>query len=160
LPNRILKRSSGFTLIELMIVVAIVGILAAVAVPNFLSYQAKARQAEAKGVLGGTFIAATAVFFSEQGTYVLTNIGALNFLPVGTPRYSYWFDVSGTPTAIPGGSTATVPCNVNISPAGVRASMTAFTAGARGNIDGDATCDDWLLDDSRTLTNTSNDVVN
>lgn len=159
MSNRILKRSSGFTLIELMIVVAIVGILAAVAIPNFMTYQAKARQAEAKVILGGAFIAATSVFFSERGTYVLSNISDLSFAPVGTPRYSYWFDVNGTPTAIPGGSTATIPCNVNSSPAGVLASSVAFTAGAKGNIDGDSTCDEWLVNDSRLLANTSNDVA-
>ena len=142
-----------------MIVVAIVGILAAVAIPNFMTYQAKARQAEAKVILGGAFIAATSVFFSERGTYVLSSISDLSFAPVGTPRYSYWFDVNGTPTAIPGGNTATAPCNVNTTPAGVLASSVAFTAAAKGNIDGDPTCDEWLVNDSKSLSNTSNDVA-
>jgi len=38
-----LKRQDGFTLVELMVVVAIIGLLSAVAVPNFKKYQAKAK---------------------------------------------------------------------------------------------------------------------
>ena len=157
--TRVPKGSKGFTLIELMIVVAIVGILVAVAIPNFLTYQAKARQAEAKAVLGGIFTAATTVMYAQSGTYLITDISQLAFTPTGTPKYSYWFDVSGTPTAIPGGSTATAPCDVNSAPAGVATSATGFTAGARGNIDGDPTCDDWLINDNKVLTNTSNDAT-
>jgi prepilin-type N-terminal cleavage/methylation domain-containing protein len=43
-----LKHKSGFTLIELMIVVAIIGILAAIAIPNFLRFQLKAKTSEGK----------------------------------------------------------------------------------------------------------------
>jgi type IV pilus assembly protein PilA len=66
------RGQKGFTLIELMIVVAIIGILAAIAIPNFLRFQLRARSSEGK-----TNIAAIRTseesFQAEFGNYVSTS---------------------------------------------------------------------------------------
>jgi type IV pilus assembly protein PilA len=159
---RAVSDNRGFTLIELMIVVAIIGILAAIAIPNFLTYQAKARQTEAKLALGAIFTAATTVMQAQNGSYVISNIRDLGYLPTGTTKYNYWFPVSGAATLVPGGSTVPAPCDTapSAAPASTPAASTAaFTAAAKGQIDSDDTCDEWGINDSRILTNTVNDVA-
>ncbi len=62
-------RRGGFTLIELMIVVAIIGILAAIAIPNFLRFQLKAKSSEGKTNIAAIRTAEES-YFAEYGTYV------------------------------------------------------------------------------------------
>ena len=93
-----LRNKKGFTLIELMIVVAIIGILAAIAIPNFLNYQCKAKQSEAKQSLG-TIAKNEVAYFAEHDTYS-NSLGALGFATVGNARYTY--GVSGSDTAFTG----------------------------------------------------------
>ena len=59
---------AGFTLIELMVVVAIIGILAVIAIPNFLSYQARSRRSEAYMNLAAVARLQTA-YLAERGEY-------------------------------------------------------------------------------------------
>ena len=66
---RKLRNRKGFTLVELMIVVAIIGILAAIAIPNFLNFRLKAKTSEAKSNLGA--IRSTQVaYYAEWNSYV------------------------------------------------------------------------------------------
>src|SRR5256712_5052735 len=85
-----MKGNKGFTLIDLMIVVAIIGILAAIAIPNFMTYQAKSRQSEAKVGLGGIFTTATS-YFAENGTFSVLPTG-LGYAPAGSPKYTFSYN--------------------------------------------------------------------
>ena len=123
------KKDKGFTLIELMIVVAIIGILAAIAIPNFLRYQAKTKQSEAKTNLGAIFTSQV-TYFGEEDTYA--NISNIGWAPEGTTRYAYTMTT---------------------------ADADSFTAEAEGNIDADSATDIWQMDDTRAMDNTSNDVT-
>ena len=68
--------SKGFTLIELMIVIAIIGILAAIAIPNFIAYRDKAYCGYAEGDAQNT-LAALSSYFSEPGRTDLPTIPEL-----------------------------------------------------------------------------------
>jgi type IV pilus assembly protein PilA len=69
------KNQWGFTLIELMIVVAIIGILAAIAIPMYLDYTTRSQVAEGLTVAGGAKSAVTE-FYQDRGTYPANNAEA------------------------------------------------------------------------------------
>jgi type IV pilus assembly protein PilA len=151
-----LKGKKGFTLIELMIVVAIIGILAAIAIPNFLKFQAKSKQSEAKTNLKGIYTAETG-YFGENNAY--SGFDAANWQPVGVARYHYTLTgaLTGNSSLEKGvdvtGSTAWVT-----TPALGAAPSQQFTAGAAGNVDNDGDLDLWIINDANVLTNSANDV--
>jgi type IV pilus assembly protein PilA len=140
------RGKKGFTLIELMIVVAIIGILAAIAIPNFLKFQAKSKQSEAKTNLKAVFTAQTA-YFGENNSY--GSFASINYIPVGT-RFLYSY-LSGTD------NTGLVP--VLAPPTATPAwDNVSFLAVAVGNIDNDPAFDEWTINEGNILTNTQNDV--
>ncbi len=140
------RRGSGFTLIELMIVVAIIGILAAIAIPNFLRFQARARQSEVKTNLKAIFTSSKAAFV-EAGRL---DCGFCAWRPEGTNRYTYRAH-NGTAEVVldgsDGGAVQGVPA------AAVDTLYGHFTANAMGNIDGDSFLDGWMINDHNDLCN-------
>jgi prepilin-type N-terminal cleavage/methylation domain-containing protein len=70
------NNSKGFTLIELMIVIAIIGILAAIAIPNFIAYRDKAFCSRAESD-GQNVLAALASYFSEPNNTTMPSVADL-----------------------------------------------------------------------------------
>jgi type IV pilus assembly protein PilA len=189
-PVRMLKSQSGFSLIELMIVVAIIGILATIAIPNFTRFQARAKQSEAKGNLAGIYSAEKA-FYAEWSSYrgVLPDVG---FVPEG--RLNYHIGFGGVGPVIPApfqpqaayqacvstGATAAT-CNANFQ---LTANMPAFAvmastvcgetdsdttptaitfqATARGRISTSTTATDdvWTINSQKITCNRQNGILN
>ncbi len=84
------QNKNGFSLIELLIVVAIIGILSIIAIPQYGYYKKKARQAEAKNGLAGIYSAENA-FYLEYSTYTCI-LNVIGYSPLGMAFYNIGFD--------------------------------------------------------------------
>ena len=157
---KVLQR--GFTLVELMIVVAIIGILAAIAIPNFQKFQARARQAEAKSNLKGIY-SAKHTQMADSESYDCPSNDFCGWAPQGEVRYSYHEGTAGADsvqlaTMASAGSACNTAPTGTAETSGVNNASQTFTAGASGDVDNDVDCDQWTIDDLGKLTNVTPDV--
>ncbi|MGA1597972.1 MAG: type IV pilin protein [bacterium] len=119
----------GFSLIEMMIVVAIIGILATLAYPSLEAYLLRTRQSEAQTTLSAIYTAQK-IHYATQQAYA-TTLDALDVKIESAAVYLYTLSSSAS----------------------------GFTATATANLDDDAALDTWTIDQDKTLQNTINDIT-
>ncbi|HET7233986.1 MAG TPA: prepilin-type N-terminal cleavage/methylation domain-containing protein [Longimicrobium sp.] len=90
-----LRNSKGFTLIELMIVVVIIGILAALAIPRFTQASARAKEKEADGILKQVYTLQQ-TYYANNGTYA-ADFTTLTTVGWETPTGMKWFTAPSSP---------------------------------------------------------------
>lgn len=140
LTAKFFRLSRGFTLLELIIVVIVIGIIAALAIPRFMASTTKSKTAEASQILKQVHVQERA-YRQEYDTYWGNGVTAdgsnpMNFAKLGvtimqSARYTY--SIEATPTS--------------------------FRCTATANLDDDPTVDTWTIDDGGALIQTTNDVV-
>ena len=123
------KRFHGFSLMEVMIVVVIHRILAALAYSNLEKYLKRARQTEAKTNLSAIYTAQK-IYFSLHQSYA-DDINKLDLSLVQGSPYTFT----------------------------IEASTSTLKAQAEGNIDDDDALDNWIIDQDKNLFNTIDDVT-
>ena len=128
-----LRNSRGITLIELMIVVVIIGIIAALAIPRFMNTTARTKQVEAKGILKQIYTMERS-WFQEHGSYT-DDIAALGVELMAQRWHEYSIVTNGV-------------------------SFTATAHAAAPGVDDDPAPDTWIVDSTGEIRAVSDDVKN
>lgn len=174
--KRFFRNPSGFTLVELMVVVAIIGILSAIAVPNFKKYQAKSKQSEAKIQLAAiynsevgtqsdydTYATCLSMMGYEQSPRGYYTVGFLTGLDAiakfsgcssggitGAGASAAPTDRITVPIAQLAAVTANKPATLTLAST---ATQTTFDASAEASISSTVTHDRWSIDETKKLSN-------
>lgn len=151
------QKKSGFTLIELMVVVAIIALLSLVALPKYWGFQAKAKRAEAYLNLSALHTAEK-LYWAEHGAYTNKLLGSdsLDWQPEGQANYSYGFGGTAHTNYVPGKSGVDVAELNKYTHADDR----GFTVAAIADIDGDGKFDILTIDQNREIKIVQDDLGN
>lgn len=171
----------GFTLIELMVVVAILGILAAIAIANYSTYTARARQAEAKIALASIHNLEES-FFNEYGAFI-DDFSAIGYMPEGLKRHYtigwrtqtsadvvtgyeggidiFFYDYINVPASWGLNDSGNPECDITNARTGLNAARSGtslnpqdFEVKARGVLRNGIPCDEWTMNHEKLLSNT------
>ena len=124
-------KQKGFSLVELMVLVAVFSVAAAILIPRFIKYQIKTRQAECYRQLNSLF-QLEKDYFLQNNTYT-ENLSVLGWKPEEKGRYQYRFLPIPTPSK-------------------------GFLFGCLGNIDKDPTLDEATIDETGQINQLTDDA--
>jgi len=158
------KAKKGFTLIELMIVVAIISFLSIVAVPNFFKFLSKAKRSEAYMNLSSIYTAQK-VYWAEHGEYSakLYGEGGVGWKPEGYHSggagekfyYTYGFGAGAEGENFFTGKLETSHTYMTMT----RADKSGFVVAAVGDIDGDGKPDILTIDQNNNIQIIQDDLL-
>lgn len=157
-------QKTGFTLIELMVVVAIVFFLAAISVPQYFKYLARVKQAEVAINLASLHTAMQ-TYYAEHGQYPITlGVDGAGWRPAGykgggkKESFLYTYGLN-----VPGGQegvhyfTGSLETPVEFLDA-TYVENDAFLLGAAGDIRGRGNVDVWSVDETRKIENVNKGI--